>query len=359
MTAVERLRAGGIVRCRSGRTGFRYRLAAGGRPDREALSRIRSLRLPPAWHDVAIATSPRARLQAVGRDRAGRWQYVYHPAHVRRRERHKHARLIRFGAALPRFRRAVVRDLRRRGLPRDKVLAVVMRILSRAFLRPGSEVYAAANGSFGIATIRRKHTRVVGDAVHFDFPGKSGQRQRRTVRDREVASVVKRLLAIAGYEVFKYVDERGRVVDLKSADINEYIKRTLGPGFSAKDFRTWAGTLICANSLARAHATQRPDSPRAVRRALAAAMRETAAQLGNTPAVCRTAYVSASVPEAFACGRVIARAFDEIEDVTAAALERRRECENALLALLKDAPQPTASRTGKRHTAVAIAGRQS
>ena len=276
-------------------------------------------------------------MQAVGRDAAGRWQYVYHAAAVRERDRRKHERLLRFGAALPRLRRAVRHDLRRRGLPREKVLAVVARILASAFLRPGSECYAAENGSYGLATLRRKHVRVEGETVIFDFPGKSGKRQCQEVRDRQIASVVRRLIALPGYEVFKYLDEAGRPVDVRRTDINAYIKETMGAAFSAKDFRTWAGTLLCACALARAQVAETPVGPRAVRKALAAAMRETAAQLGNTPAVCRASYVNAAVPEAFASGKVIARAFDRIEELTAVGVRGRHACEDALLALLTPA----------------------
>lgn len=334
MTWVERLRATGILRLGGPRRGFRYRLNGGGRPTAVDLERIAALRLPPAWRDVAIAPSPRVRVQAVGRDAAGRWQYVYHPAHVRQRDRRKHERLLRFGDALPRLRRAVRRDVRRRGLPREKVLAIVVRILATAFLRPGSESYAAENGSYGIATLRRKHVRVRGDAVLFDFPGKSGKRQVREIRDRQIASVVRRLLTLPGYEVFKYLDAAGRVVDVRRADINAYIKENMGTAFSAKDFRTWAGTLLCACVLARAHAAEPARSRRAVRKALAAAMRETAAQLGNTPAVCRASYVNAAVPQAFTCGTVIARSLDDFQELSAASLRGRHACEDALLALL-------------------------
>jgi DNA topoisomerase-1 len=334
MTAIERLQARGIARRGSRRNGFRYRLASGSPPGRRDLQRIEQLRLPPAWRDVAIAASPRAPLQAVGRDAAGRWQYVYHAAAVRARDRRKHQRLLRFGAALPYLRRAVRADLRRRGLPREKVLAVVVRILASAYLRPGSESYAAQNGSYGLATLRRKHVRVSGDTIYFDFPGKSGQRQQRELRDRQIASVVRRLIAIPGYEVFKYLDDAGRPVDVRSADINAYIKANMGAPFSAKDFRTWAGTLVCACVLARQQAVEPANGKRSVQRAVAAAMRETAAQLGNTPAVCRSSYVNAAVPAAFAAGRVIAHPVRGVDELSRTTRGGRHRCETALLALL-------------------------
>lgn len=335
MTSIERLHASGILRLGSHRSGFRYRWVGGGAAPPHHIDRIRALRLPPAWRQVAITASPHARLQAVGRDAKGRWQYVYHPAHVRGRERKKHERLLRFGAALPRLRHAVGRDLRRRGLPRDKVLGVIARILASTFLRPGSEAYAAENGSYGIATLRRRHVVVRGDTVQFDFPGKSGKRHRRTLRDRRVAATVTRLIALPGYEVFKYLDADGRVVDIKRADITDYIKRNMGDAFTAKDFRTWSATLICACVLARLRSQLDAGGASAARRAVAAAMRETAAQLGNTPAVCRASYVDASVPRAFAGGRVIARAVDDVAALAVEALRGRHPCEAALLALLR------------------------
>ncbi|MGE0520394.1 MAG: DNA topoisomerase IB [Candidatus Binatia bacterium] len=358
MTCVERLQATGIRRRGEASRGFRYTLASGGRVPRTDLERIQALRLPPAWRDAAISPSPHARVQAVGRDAAGRWQYVYHPAYVRARERRKHERLLRFGEALPRLRRAVQRDLRLSGLPRDKVLAAVVRILASAFLRPGSESYAAENGSYGIATLRRKHVTVKGDTVLFDFAGKGGKRQQRAMRDRQVAAVIKRLLRLPGYEVFKYAEVDGRTVDIKRAHINEYIKRNMGTAFSAKDFRTWAGTLICACLLARAHADERPQGARAIKRMLAAAMRETATQLGNTPAVCRASYVNAHVPQAFASGRVIERAFDALEELTERTLRGRHACEDALLALLSDA-KSTRTRRAPLRAAMPVAARRS
>lgn len=333
MTQVERLQTDGILRTGSRRTGFRYVYARDGRSARGERHRIAALRLPPAWRDVAIDRSAGARVQAVGRDAAGRWQYVYHASHVCARERRKFARLLRFGAALPRLRRAVASDLRARDLTRDKVLATIARILACAFIRPGSEVYAAENGTYGIATLRRKHVRVIGDTVHFDFAAKSNQRQQRALRDRSVARVVRPLLKLPGYEVFKYVNGRGEVVDIRRADINEYVKRHMGDGFSAKDFRTWAGTLICARALARSG--RAADEQRGRRKAIMSAIKETARQLGNTPAVCRSSYVSPGLLGAYGQGRVIDRSFATVEELTARRMHGLHASERALLRLLK------------------------
>jgi DNA topoisomerase-1 len=330
MTAVERLQRSGILRKGNTRTGFRYRPAGSRRLSRLDHQRIGALRLPPAWREVAIAASPNARIQAVGRDAAGRWQYVYHAHHIRRREERKLDRLRRFGAALPRLRRAVARDSRASGLGRDKVLAVIVRILSCAYLRPGSEAYAAENDSYGIATLRRKHVRVRGDTVVFDFNGKSGKRQHREIKDRIIAPCVRQLLRLPGYEVFKYRDADGRCVDIRRAAINEYIKRCMGASFSARDFRTWSGTLICACALAESSARLETAAQR--KRAIAAALRVTAEQLGNTPAICRSAYVSPCVLEAFDEGRVISIPTNAATRMAAGMSTRRAE--RALLRFL-------------------------
>jgi len=334
VTHIERLHAGGILRRGSPRSGFRYHFAGDGKPARGQQARCQALGVPPAWRDVAINRSPSARLQAVGRDAAGRWQYIYHPAHVRARERAKYDRLLRFGAGLPALRRAVRRDLRGDPLSRDAVLAVVVRILAAACIRPGSEVYAAQNGSYGIATLRRRHVVVRGDSVWFDFEGKSGKRQQRTLRDAVVARAVRRMLRWPGHEVFKYVVD-GRAVDLKRADITEYIKRQMGSRFTAKDFRTWNGTLICACALARAAAAAAPDGQRERRRLIAAALRETAAQLGNTPAVCRKSYVSPCVLASFERGTVIDRHAATVEALLTRTAGGLNRAERALLRLLK------------------------
>jgi DNA topoisomerase-1 len=333
MTRIERLHATGIRRLGSKTKGFRY-VGPGGRAvSARDLDRIRALALPPAWKDVAISASPSAALQAVGRDAAGRWQYRYSEEHARRRERVKGERLIHFAQALPRLRAALERDLRRPDLDRQKVMACILRILSTCFLRPGSQVYAAENGSYGIATLRKRHVTVRGDQIRYDFPGKSRKRQVLEFRDRRVASIVRGLETLPGPELFKYQDDDGNLVDVKRRGINQYIKEVMGERFSAKDFRTWAGTLICACSLARAGANP-AESRTARRKKLLAAVQKTATVLGNTPAVCRASYIYPSVLESFERGRTIERNFETVEQL----MGRRRGlhgAERALLRLLK------------------------
>ena len=329
MTKIERLQQHGFHRLGSKERGFRYP----GAPKSE-LERVRSLGIPPAWRDVAIAASASAPLQAVGRDAKGRWQYRYSAGAVRARELRKYDKLVRFGKALPGLRRTIDRGLALRGLPREKVMACILRILSTCFMRPGSQVYAKENGSFGIATLQNRHVAVRGDTVHFDYRGKSGQRQVRELRDARVARVVRALNKLPGRDLFQYVADDGAVVNIRRRHINAFIKETMGDRFSAKDFRTWAGTLICASALARMNGEiveGRTDRKRMV----TAAIKETAAQLGNTPAVCRSSYIWPSVVTSFEKGSVISSYFDQVEDLVSCAGKRRADCENALLELLR------------------------
>lgn len=344
MTIVERLQRSGIRRIGTPRTGFRFVNAAGARVGPTQRARLASLKLPPAWSRVAISASPGSRVQAVGRDAAGRWQYVYHPAHVRRREETKFDRMLEFGRALPRLRRTVARDLAEPGLGRCTVLACIVRVLATCFLRPGSEEYADANGTYGLATLRRDHVSVRGATVRFSFTGKAGKPQERELRDPRVARIVARLLELPGRELFQYVAADGTVSDVRRAHINQYLKEVMGRRFSAKDFRTWAGTLICACALRHA-GVEASESARARRRKLVAAVKATAAQLGNTPAVCRASYISPAVVSSFESGRVLDARISSLDDLLAGADGTAlRRCEKALLALLEAHARPRASR---------------
>jgi DNA topoisomerase-1 len=332
MTIIERLQSTGIHRIGSPDRGFRYVGPSGGGVSRVHRARIEALRIPPAWKRVAIQTSTVAAVQAVGMDRAGRWQYLYHETQAARRERRKQRRLIRFIGALPRMRRAVVRDLGRRGIPRAKVLAGILRILATCFLRPGSKVYADENGSYGITTLRKQHVAVRGEVIRFDFKGKSGRRQVHELRDGKIAPLVRTLLRYPG-EVFKFRGRAGAIVDVKSGHINAYIREIMGERFSAKDFRTWAGTLLCACALARAGG--KAPSKAARKRAVSHAIREVAGYLGNTPAVCRSSYVFPSVIRCYEKGRVIRDFFGHGVDMTNGSARKIERSERALLDLLR------------------------
>jgi DNA topoisomerase I len=334
MTHLERLQKEGIRRQGSPQRGFRYAPPGGGKPKAAELARIEALKLPPAWTDVFISRNPRAHLQAVGKDGAGRWQYRYHAKHVEKAEAEKYQRLLDFAKALPRLRKRVSADLRRTGLGRDKVLACILRILGTCYIRPGSEVYAAENGSYGLATLRPKHVKVKGETVTFDFPGKSGQHQHRELKDRQVARTIRALLKVPGRDVFKFVLDDGAVVDVRRRHINEYIQEIMGTDYSAKDFRTWAGTLICACALAWARVEARDK--RVLKKTLVAAVKETSEHLGNTPAVARASYISPPVLTHFERGRVVDRYFQSVEEVHRT--DGGLHCsEKALLELLHEA----------------------
>jgi DNA topoisomerase-1 len=332
MTLVERIQTTGIRRLGAKKSGFRYERSGGGRLAAADRARIDALRIPPAWRGVAIHPSPRGAVQAVGRDAAGRWQYLYHEAHAARREKRKYERLLRFGRMLPTMRAKMKNDLALRGLPREKVLGCALRIISFCLLRGGSRVYAEENGSYGLATLRRRHVSVSGDLVSFDFPGKSGKRQRQEIRDSRVARIVRELVRGPG-EVFKYRDESEAWVNISRRHINQYIKESMGEGFSAKDFRTWAATLVCACALARAGAD--PSEARSARRKkIVTAIRETAERLGNTPAICRASYISPLVLRSFEKGRVIDRCFDSVDELVLRRSPGLHRSERALLRLL-------------------------
>jgi DNA topoisomerase-1 len=225
------------------------------------------------------------------------------PNHTRAQELRKFKRITKFAQAIPKMRNTVTRHLRQPGLTRERVLAAILRILSTCFMRPGSEVYASEHGSYGIATLRRKHVTVKGEVIEFDFPGKSGVRQQRQLRDRQVARVIRATMKMPGFNVFKYQNGDDKPVAVTRRHINEYIKEVMGSSFSAKDFRTWAGTLVCACALAR----EGDEIPRRRRleRKIVAAIKETAEVLGNTPAVCRGSYVCPEIINSFEKGQVI------------------------------------------------------
>jgi DNA topoisomerase-1 len=335
LKAIEKLLRDGLRRRGSASTGFRWVTPAGRPVPRADLDRLRALRLPPAWTDVFASPAPGAKLQAIGRDRAGRWQYRYHPEFVRRRAAAKYRRLLRFAAALPRIRAAVRRDMRRRDLSRERVLAAMVRILEGCCMRPGSEAYARENRSFGLTTLRPRHVRLEGDRVVFDYRGKSGQRQVRALTDRRVAPLVRALLRVQGRDVFKFLED-GAVVDVRRRHLNAYLRQAAGAPFTAKDFRTWAGTLLCASELARRHPEAMQASRAARKRLVTEAVKAVADRLGNTPAVARSSYISPAVLDGFDRGRVIGCCLEPdgvIGDHAAALHGAERE----LLALLRAA----------------------
>jgi DNA topoisomerase I len=304
VTVIERLQERGIRRIGSPKKGFRYRNPSGGGVSKAEQKRIRTLVVPPAWTDVFVDTSPASPVQAIGKDRAGRWQYLYSEKQTRIREKRKRERLLAFLRALPALRARVARDLRGEELSRERVLAAMVRLLLRGFLRPGSQVYARENGTYGLATLRPRHVRVQGRRVTLSYPGKGGKPQVREIDDAGAARLVRALLRDPGPEVFRYRGPDGEWVNVRRRHINEYLREISGSRFTAKDFRMWAGTLLGACALARAGYPS-PPSAKSVRSAVARAMRETSELLGNTPAVCRASYVSPAVLDAFQNGRLL------------------------------------------------------
>ncbi|MDQ6652904.1 MAG: DNA topoisomerase IB, partial [Acidobacteriota bacterium] len=334
MTRIEQLQKTGIHRLGTPARGFRYKKADGKKVSATDLKRIDQLKIPPAWTDVWINSKPGGTVQAIGRDVAARVQYLYHENHVRRQEAKKFRRMIKFAEALPKMRPTGATHLKQTGLGRDRVMACIMRILSTCFMRPGSQAYASENGSFGIATLRPKHVKVKGDLVEFDFPGKSGVQQFRQIKDRQVAKVVSSLLNHPAREVFKYQNGNDEFVDVKRRHINEYIREVMGENFSAKDFRTWAGTLVCACALARA-GTEIVEKSTVRKRKVVDAIKETAEVLGNTPAVCRSSYICPEIINSFETGKIIDNYFNTLEELITYRGRKLHPAEKSLLGFMK------------------------
>ncbi|HVQ37664.1 MAG TPA: hypothetical protein VMS31_09025 [Pyrinomonadaceae bacterium] len=334
MTRLEHLQKTGIARLGTPSRGFRYKRTDLKRVTADDLKRIAQLRIPPAWTNVWINATAGGTVQAIGKDAAGRLQYLYHQNHVRRQDAKKFRRVIKFAEALPRMRATVATSLREPDLGRDSVMACILRILSSCFIRPGSHVYANENGSFGIATLRPKHVKVKGNVVEFDFPGKSGVRQFRQIKDRKVSKVVRKLLQQPSREVFKYQNGNGEFVNVTRQHINTYIREVMGDNFSAKDFRTWAGTLVCACALARA-GTDALDKPTTRKRKIADAIKETAEALGNTPAVCRNSYVCPEIISSFETGKIINNYFNTLQALISYRGRKLHAAEKSLLGFMK------------------------
>lgn len=287
---------GGISRRRAGR-GFAYADAQGA-PVREraTLARIRALAIPPAWERVWICPHVDGHLQATGFDARGRKQYRYHARWREVRDETKYGRMLEFGAALPGIRRRVARDLALPGLPREKVLALIVTLLDRTHMRVGNQEYARENDSFGLTTLRERQARVQGATLRFEFRGKSGVQHKIALNDRRLAAVVRRVQDLPGQELFRYVDELGESRPVNSSDVNSYLKGIAGEGFTSKDFRTWAGTLHCAQILRRCEPA---PSRHAARKTILDAIESVAKRLGNTRAVCRKCYVHPAVCTAY------------------------------------------------------------
>jgi DNA topoisomerase-1 len=313
----------GIRRQRKGK-GFRYFHPDGSAvTDEETLGRIRSLAIPPAWRGVWICPAANGHMQASGRDARGRKQSRYHPRWREVRDETKYERMTLFGAALPKIRERVERDLALPGLPRERILAAIVRLLETTFIRVGNSEYAKTNHSYGLTTLRNKHVAVKSSTVTFNFQGKSGVEHSIDLQDRRLARIVERCRDLPGYELFQYLDNEGNRHSIDSADVNDYLREIAGDDFTAKDFRTWAGTVLACELLRQAEPA---DSQTQAKKNVVAAIKTVAERLGNTPSVCRKCYVHPAVMESYLTGAMV-RALEH---------EVQREVDKQLRALRKE-----------------------
>ncbi len=330
----------GITRVRAGK-GFRY-LDTRGRPvrDRDVLGRIKSIVIPPAWENVWICPSPDGHIQATGRDQRRRKQYRYHPKWQRIRTSDKYDNMTAFAQALSKIRRRTDRDTALRGLPRRKVVAAVVKLLEGSLIRVGNEEYARTNHSFGLTTMHDKHVAFHGATIHFAYRGKSGVEHEVDVTNRRLASIVKRCQELPGQSLFQYIDERGIRQDVDSADVNDYLHEIAGADFTAKDFRTWAGTVLAAMALQEFESF---DSKVQAKRNIVRAIERVAERLGNTPTVCRKCYIHPAILDSYLDGTMI-ETLERRADEEMKSSGRLKPIEVAVLALL----QNRLSRAAKR-----------
>jgi DNA topoisomerase-1 len=320
----------GIRRKKSGK-GFTYLKPGGAKVEDEAtLKRIRSLAIPPAYTDVWICAKANGHIQATGRDAKGRKQYRYHPAFREARESTKYERMLEFAQGLPALRAKIEEHMALRGLPREKVLATVVHLLETTLIRVGNADYAKQNKSYGLTTLRDPHVKVEGAELRFQFKGKSGKTWQLQVKDRRVARIVKACQDLPGQDLFQYLDESGQHQSITSADVNAYLKEISGRDITAKDFRTWAGTVLAAMALAEFETF---DTDAKAKKNIRAAIEQVSSRLGNTPTICRKCYVH---PEVFSCyleGSLLLEVRQEVEKELRH-LEGLRPEEVAVLTLL-------------------------
>jgi len=321
----------GIARERKGKD-FQYRYATGDQArSAQVLQRIRSLAIPPAWTEVWICPDPAGHLQATGRDDRRRKQYRYHPRWREVREETKFSRMLAFGMALHAVRTRVARDLAVHEFNRRKVLATVVRLLEVSLIRVGNQEYERENDSFGLTTMKHRHVDVRGSEIRFHFRGKSGKYHRIDVRDRRLAKIVRKCQELPGQELFQYVDESNRLRDVNSTDVNEYLREITGHDFTAKDFRTWAGTVLAVLALQEFNSA---NSKTQTRKNMVQAIESVASRLGNTPAVCRKCYVHPQILEAYLDGS-LATALGRWAGRSPRRWRQLRSEEAAVLALLQ------------------------
>ena len=322
----------GISRCRRGR-GFSYHEPDGRfiKPGRKR-ARLEALVIPPAWKDVWICPSPNGHILATGRDDKGRKQYIYHPRWTEQQEEAKFDRVLAFGRVLQDLRETVDRDMRRRGLVKTRVVATVVNLLETTLIRVGNTEYERANKSYGLTTLKNRHIDVDGDRLRFQFKGKSGKEVDLDVRDRRLARTVRQIQELPGQAIFQYLDDDGERQTVSSSDVNDYLRDVTGDDFTAKDFRTWAGTVLAAWSL---NEFAEFDSDAAAKRNITQAIKTVARRLGNTPTVCRRSYVHPEVLNAYLDGTLVQVLQDRVERELVGKLPRLRPEEAAVLAFLQ------------------------
>jgi DNA topoisomerase-1 len=317
----------------SGKEGFRYLDARGDPIDDDAtLKRIRSLAIPPAWTEVWICPQANGHLQATGRDARGRKQYRYHARWREVRDEVKYERMIKFGKALPVIRKEVDRALGLPGLPREKVLATIVYLLEATMMRIGNDEYARENKSYGLTTLRNRHVKIEGSQVQFRFRGKSGVHHDVKVQDRRVARIIQRSRDLPGQQLFEYIDENGEPQTVDSSDVNDYLREITGEDYTAKDFRTWSGTVLAAIALRE---FEKFDSEAQAKKNVVRAIESVAEKLGNTPSVCRKCYVHPAVLDAYLDGTMIEGLLASAEQALAEELHELEPEEAAVLAMLQ------------------------
>ena len=321
------------IRREPDKDGFRY-LDARGEPveDEATLKRIKSLAIPPAWTEVWICPQVNGHLQATGRDARGRKQYRYHARWREVRDEVKYERMIKFGKALPQIRKEVDRALGLPGLPREKVLATIVYLLEATMMRIGNDEYARENKSYGLTTLRNRHVKIEGSQVQFRFRGKSGVHHDVKVQDRRVARIIQRSRDLPGQQLFEYVDENGDPQTIDSSDVNDYLREITGEDYTAKDFRTWSGTVLAAIALRE---FEKFDSEAQAKKNVVRAIESVAEKLGNTPSVCRKCYVHPAVLDAYLDGTMIEGLLASAEQALAEDLHELEPEEAAVLAMLQ------------------------
>ena len=336
----------GIRRKKAG-SGFAFTRADGSRlSEKDALKRIKALAIPPAWTDVWISPFADGHIQATGRDAKGRKQYRYHARFREVRESTKYEHVVAFAEALPGIRKRVREHMALRGLPREKVLATVVHLLETTLIRVGNDEYAEQNNSYGLTTLKSRHAAVDGNEVRFRFTGKSGKQWSLCVRDRRVAKIVKACQELPGQELLQYVDEGGDCQNVTSTDVNSYLREISGKDITAKDFRTWAGTVLAAMAL---NEVESFDSAAQAKRNLRSAIEKVASRLGNTPTICRKCYVHPEVLNSYMDGNLIRELKLTAERELRGDVQNLKPEEAAVLTLLrgrlaKDAERPASKK---------------